>query len=132
VRVLLQKQPIIFISHGSSRNMLFRSLAIFRRSGSVGARDFRLNLAKSGVPGADVLPNSRSNHPIVSSRTDRDCNIITVNFEVKGTVPLHLFEKLATTPPARCSSNVGKGPIVLQKSAVPTDVFQPFGKADRR
>jgi hypothetical protein len=89
---------------------LFRSLAIFRRSGSVGARDFRLNLAKSGVPGAEVLPNSRSNHPIVSSRTDRDCNIITVNFEVKGTVPLHLFEKLATTRPARCSSNVGKGP----------------------
>jgi hypothetical protein len=50
----------------------FRSLAIFRRSGSVGARDFRLNLARSGVAGADVLPNSPSNHPIVSSRTDRE------------------------------------------------------------
>lgn len=47
-----------------------RSLAIFRRSGSVGARDFRLNLAKSRVAGADVLPNSRSNHPIVSFRTE--------------------------------------------------------------
>jgi hypothetical protein len=45
----------------------FRSLAIFRRSGSVGARDFLLNLAKSWLVGPGVLPNSRSNHPMVSS-----------------------------------------------------------------
>src|SRR3954447_2624856 len=38
----------------------FRSLAIFRRSGSVGARDFLLNLAKSWLAGPGVLPNSRS------------------------------------------------------------------------
>jgi hypothetical protein len=72
----------------------FRSLAIFRRSESVGARDSRLNLAKSRVAGVDVLPNSRSNHPIVSSRTDRGYNTITMNLGVKGTVPLHLFESL--------------------------------------
>lgn len=45
----------------------FRSLAIFRRSGSVGACDFRLNLAKSLLAGPGVFPNRRSNHPIVSS-----------------------------------------------------------------
>ncbi|WP_247989643.1 hypothetical protein [Bradyrhizobium sp. 186] len=33
-----------------------------------------------------------------------------MNLGVKGTVPLHLFEKLATTWLERCSSNVGKGP----------------------
>ncbi|MHC2635471.1 hypothetical protein ACVME5_008156 [Bradyrhizobium liaoningense] len=49
----------------------FRSLAIFRRSGSVGALDVRLNLAKNRVGADDVLPNSRSNHSMVSSRTDR-------------------------------------------------------------
>ena len=45
----------------------FRSLAIFKRSGSVGARDFRLNLAKNLVAGPGVLPNRRSNNPIVTS-----------------------------------------------------------------
>jgi hypothetical protein len=45
----------------------FRSLAIFKRSGSVGARDFRLNLAKNLVAGPGVLPNRLSNNPIVSS-----------------------------------------------------------------
>src|SRR6516225_10552009 len=46
----------------------FRSLAIFRRSGSVGARDFRLNLAKSFLAGPEVLPIRMSKNPIVSSR----------------------------------------------------------------
>ena len=45
----------------------FRSLAIFKRSGSVGARDFRLNLAKNLVAGPGVLPNRLSNNPIVTS-----------------------------------------------------------------
>jgi len=43
------------------------SLAIFKRSGSVGARDFRLNLAKNLVAGPGVLPNRLSNNPIVTS-----------------------------------------------------------------
>jgi hypothetical protein len=41
----------------------FRSLAIFKRSGSVGARDFRLNLAKNFRAGPGVLPNRLSNNP---------------------------------------------------------------------
>src|SRR6516162_10130450 len=45
----------------------FRSLAIFKRSGSVGARDFRLNLAKNLVAGPGVLPNRLPNNPIVTS-----------------------------------------------------------------
>ena len=42
----------------------FRTLAILKRSGSVGARDF-LNLAILAGPG--LLPNRLSNNPIVSS-----------------------------------------------------------------
>jgi hypothetical protein len=42
-------------------------LAIFKRSGSVGARDFRLNLAKNFVVGSEVLPDRLSNNPILSS-----------------------------------------------------------------
>src|SRR5262249_5705164 len=45
----------------------FRSLAIFKRSGSVGARDFRSNLAKNLVAGPAVLPNRLPNNPIVTS-----------------------------------------------------------------
>ena len=45
----------------------FRSLAIFKRSGSVGTRDFRLNLEKNLVAGPGVLPNRLSNNPIVTS-----------------------------------------------------------------
>src|SRR6516225_10020782 len=42
----------------------FRSL---KRSGSVGACDFRLNLAKNLVAGRGVLPNRLSNNPTVTS-----------------------------------------------------------------
>src|ERR1700744_3619789 len=45
----------------------FRSLAIFKRSGSVGARDFRLNLAKNLLAGPGELPTRLAIYRCLSS-----------------------------------------------------------------
>jgi hypothetical protein len=115
-----------------------RVLAICRRSGSVGARDFRLNLTKSLAVGEDALPNSRSNHPMMSSPTGRNCDTITMNLGVKRTARLHLSKNSQPRNPQRVqagpkqrSSNVGY-PCRIRRYRHSHDISAPGHLRHRR
>ena len=106
----------------------FRSLAIFRRSGSVGACDFLLNLARNWPVGPGVFPNSRSNHPIVSSPVilrittayHREFRTLGSSTESMPSSPMGTDWQLRTNPTSNDRS--GKADIGLSRRALPLNL----------
>ena len=141
------KSSRLYSSRTALREMRpLRSLAIFRRSGSVGARvTLLLNLA-SRLAGSGVLPNRRSNHPIVFlpwlRQFGRDCITTSVKRYAYPAGPGHgspmtarvKCESSTRTTPVRCASisrPCGGVPLVRRRTRTESGCHQSKSSPSR-